>query len=267
MSNIHIFQISFEIWGCVISIIICLLLGSGSFEGKDIAGKQLWRIILVNNFLLVSDSLAYIYRGDMSPIGMVMTRVCNFLLFMLEDLLLAIFVRYVRTITDDQKSKFVMWWEALAYALLGASFTGLVITQFTGFYYAFDATNRYQRGVGIGMSFAACAAVILICVARLWTQRKKLSKDEKSTFLLCVLIIFICIAVQFLFYGLSLINVGMTIVFLLMYLRHYKMQYDAHMARSLEEAIRDTEALCAWKSASGCAPEQSQEVPHEGNQE
>ena len=47
MSTVNIFQISFEIWGCVISIIICLLLGGNTFKDKDEVGKCLWRMLLV----------------------------------------------------------------------------------------------------------------------------------------------------------------------------------------------------------------------------
>ena len=99
MSTINVFQISFEIWGCIIGIIVCILLGTASFETEDVVGKKLWKMILINNLLLVSDALAYIYRGDLTPLGVTMTRICNFSLFALENLLLVIFVRYVRQIT------------------------------------------------------------------------------------------------------------------------------------------------------------------------
>ena len=255
MSTINIFQISFEIWGCIISIIVCILMGTISFKTKDVIGKKLWRMILINNFLLVSDALAYIYRGDITPLGITMTRICNFALFALEYILLVIFVRYVKCITDNSENKSTTWWEYLAYTLQTAGFAGLIITQFTGLYYSFDDTNHYQRGNGIWISFAACGAVILICFFRLWLHRKKLSKSETSTFSLCIMIFFVCIVVQFIFYGLSLINIGITIALLLMYLRHYKMLYDMYINNSIEEAIRDTEALSAWKSVSDCVSE------------
>lgn len=267
MSTINIFQISFEIWGCIISIIICLLLGTISFETKDIAGKKLWRMILINNFLLVSDALAYIYRGDLTLIGVTMTRICNFALFALEYILIAIFVRYVKHITSFHDEKSTTWWEYLAFILQAVGFVGLVITQFTGLYYSFDDTNHYQRGNGIWISFAVCGAVIFLCFIRLWLHRKKFSKREISTFFLCIMIFFVCIVVQFIFYGLSLINIGITIALLLMYLRHYTILYDVYINNSIEEAIRDTKALLAWKSVSDFVAEQTPEVQYEENKE
>ena len=265
MSTINVFQISFEIWGCIIGIIVCILLRTASFETEDVVGKKLWKMILINNLLLVSDALAYIYRGDLTPLGVTMKRICNFSLFALENLLLVIFVRYVRQITGTGEAKSTAWWEYLAYFLQAVGFAGLVITQFTGLYYSFDETNHYQRGSGIWINFAVCGAVILLCFFELWLHRKKLSKSETSTFLLCIAIFFLCIILQFVFYGLSLINIGMTIALLLVYLRHNKAQYDVYIKNSIDEAIRDTEALAAWKSVPDCAAEQTQEVQYEEN--
>lgn len=267
MSTINIFQISFEIWGCIISIIICILLGTISFETKDIAGKTLWRMLLINNFLLVSDALAYIYRGDLTPLGRIMTRISNFSLFALEEILLIVFVYYVKYITSDPGKKATLWWEYPVWMLQTVVFAGLVMTPFTGLYFSFDDTNHYQRGDGLWIHFAVCGVTILICFFRLWLCRKKLSNGETSTFLLCILVFLVCIAVQFLFYGLSLINIGLTICLLLMYLRHIKAQYDVQSNNRIEEAIRDTTALCAWKPLSDCVAEQTQEVAYEQNKE
>lgn len=267
MSTINIFQISLEIWGCIISIIICILLGPISFETKDDVSKKLWRMILINNFLMVSDALAYVYRGDLTPIGVAMTRICNFSLFALEYILLIIFVRCVQYITGYNETNSTTWWVNLSYILLAAAFVGLIITQFTGLYYFFDATNHYQRGNGIWISFVICGVVILICFFRLWMHRKKFSKSETLTFYLSISIFFVCIIIQFFFYGLSLINIGITIVLILMYLRHYKIQYDAYLNNRIEEAIRDTEALLEWKAVSDHVAEQTQEIQYEKNKE
>lgn len=267
MSTINIFQISFEIWGCIISSIICILLGTISFETKDVIGKKLWRMLLINNFMLVSDALAYIYRGDVTPIGIAMTRICNFSLFALEYMLLVIFVQYVKYITTYDEVTSTTWWEYLAFILQGVGFAGLVITQFTGLYYSFDNTNHYQRGSGIWISFAVCGMGILVCIFRLWMERKKLSKSVISTLFMCILIFCVCIVVQFVFYGLSLINIGLTIALLLIYMRHYIIQYDAYVNHSIEEAIKDTEALFEWKSVSDGVAERKKEVPYEENKE
>lgn len=274
MSTINIFQISLEIWGCIISSILCILLGTISFTANDIAGKTLWRMILINNLLLVSDALAYLYRGDLTPLGVTMTRSCNFSLFALEYILLGMFVYYVTCITSSQKAYIAMRWKYLAYGLLIIGFAGLFLTQMTGLYYSFDETNHYQRESGIWISFAVCVAVVILCFIRLFVHRNSFEKSEKATFFLCMMIFFVCMVVQFLCYGLSLINIGLTVVLLLIYLRHYKTQYDRYIQNKIEEAILDAETLVVWKSdatfasdsASGSTQRQTGEGQYEKHQ-
>ena len=143
----------------------------------------------------------------------------------------------------------------------------LLITQFTGFYYSFDSTNHYQRGSGIWVSFAACAAALFACVARLWTCRAQLSKTARTTIALCVGVFAVCILGQFVFYGLSLVNIGVTVVLLVLYLRHQKNQYVALLDKRVAEAIQDTQALCAWRRQGASPAEPAGEVYGEGHQE
>ncbi|MGN0037604.1 MAG: hypothetical protein ACI36Y_00505 [Coriobacteriales bacterium] len=55
-----------------------------------------------------------------------------------------------------------------------------------------------------------------------------------------------------LFYGLSLINVAITVSLLLLYLRRLKAQYDKLLEKRVEEAVRDTRELCMWKQTGEC---------------
>ena len=267
MSTINIFQISLEIWGCMISSILCILLGTVSFAANDIAGKTLWRMILINNLILVSDALAYLYRGDLTLLGVAMTRISNFLLFALEYLVLGMFVYYVTCITSSQRSYAAMRWKYLEYGFLFIGFSGLLLTQVTGLYYSFDATNHYQRGSGIWISFAVCVTVALLCFIRLFVCRNIFAKNEKETFVLCMGIFIVCMLVQFLCYGLSLINIGITVVLLLTYLRHCKTQYDKYVQTSIEEAIQDAETLVAWKSDATFTWDSTQREIEEGQNE
>lgn len=248
MSTVEIFQISFEIWGCIISLIICTLLGSSPSQTDDPISRLLRKLVLVNNLLLVTDSLAYIYRGNLRIIGIAITRSCNFLLFAFEYLILFLVVRYIRLLTTPQESRRIFGWEISSWLLLSAAFAGLAATPFTGFYYFFNDTNHYQRGPYILVSFLLCAAVILICFLRLWKMRRLFSRHDIATFFFCILALCICIFMQFLFYGLSLISIGITIVFLLLYLRHYIKQYDLSVNKRILTAIHDTEVLCSAKA-------------------
>lgn len=266
MSTLNIFQISFEIWGCIISIIVCILMNTLSFK-EDALGKKLWKMILINNFILVSDALAYIYRGDTTLLGVAMTHASNFALYALELMLLVIFVRYVKCLTYEPGDCRPRIWEYAALIIPAVAFAGLIVTQFTGLYYFFDDTNHYRRGYGAWINFAACIAVILICTIKLWLSRKKLIKKFKTILSVCLIIFCVCIALQFMFYGLSLINIGITISLLLMYLSHYKTQYDLYVNNSIEEAVGDAQAILTYKSANDIIEGKIQEADNETHEE
>ena len=246
MSTINIFQISFEIWGCIIGIILCILTSSTLFGSDDKTGRKLWLMILLNNFLLVSDSLAYIYRGDMSFLGAVMTRVSNFLLFALEYIILGFFISYVLVIAGrvtDSRRKLGL----LAYGILVLGAAGLAATPFTGVYFFFDETNHYCRGSGIVLSFISCGAALAICIYMLWKARGCLDRSEKITFLSCISVFFICMIGQFIFYGISFMNVCITVSLLIIHLRHYSRMKEIQTECRIEEAIRDAAALSEWR--------------------
>lgn len=266
MSTINTFQISFEIWGCIIGLITCILTGSVTFEAGDKGGKKLWVIVLINNLLLVSDAMAYIYRGDMTSLGTAITRVSNFSIFALEYVLVGIFVSYVLLIAGRETAPGKIW-SIIAYGFLAAGAAGLIITPFTGLYYYFDAANRYCRGSGIALSFATCGAVIAICVLILWRSRRSMNRGEKNTFLILISVFATCLAGQFAFYGFSFINFSITIAFLILHLSSYSRLQEMLTERKVEEAIRDTAALSEWSRNSLSSLEQKSGADYEENKE
>ena len=112
-----------------------------------------------------------------------------------------------------------------------------------------------------------CAAAVFACVVRLWAHRAQLSKTARTTIALCVGVFAVCILGQFVFYGLSLVNIGVTVVLLVLYLRHQKNQYVALLDKRVAEAIQDTQALCAWRQQGVSPAEPAGEVYGEGHQE
>ena len=53
MSTLNIIQVSFEIWGCIVSLIISLFTATEVTQGKP--GNKLWKMLLINVLVLVSD--------------------------------------------------------------------------------------------------------------------------------------------------------------------------------------------------------------------
>ena len=246
MSTLNIFQISFEIWGCLIGIVVCLILGASTFRNRDVTGRKLWRMVLVNNIMLICDALAYLYRGDTTMIGTFMTRISNYSMYLMEYVLLFCFIGYTDDLTD-RKDMHKSHWKKYAVLLNCIAMLGLLVTPFTGLYFTFDTLNRYRRGPGIWISFAVSGIVFGICIWRLFTCRKQLTKTQKHVFLSCMITFVLCMLLQYVFYGLSLINIALTVCILLMYFMHCRQQYEYIHTLHIEQAIHDTAELVRWR--------------------
>lgn len=239
MSTLNIIQVSFEIWGCIVSLIISLFTATEVTQGKP--GNKLWKMLLINVLVLVSDSLAYVYRGDSSSVGLVMTRISNFALFLGEYVLVFLFAHYVQSIFDMYGQKNNKKWLYTVYGLMGITTGALVITQFTGFYYYFDSTNHYCRGNGIILSFLCTCLAILIVAAQFRKLWKKLKKDDVQTLGIVIVIPMVAIIIQFWGYGISLLNIALTISIIISYLKHYFNRINATAAGMVDEAKAETQ--------------------------
>lgn len=238
MSALNIAQVCFEIWGCIISLIIGLFTASEVKKKKS--GNILWKMLLVNVLILVSDSLAYVYRGDISTVGIVVTRISNFMLLLLEYILLLLFSHYVQSVLEEHGVAFGRKWFAVIYVLLGIMTCALVITQFTGFYYYFDKTNHYCRGMGIVLNFAGTSLSIIIAVLQLIRMYKKIDLRHVKVQILIGILPIVAMLIQFVGYGISLLNLALTCSIIIGYLQYYFGRIKADADLLVEEAKDET---------------------------
>lgn len=238
MSALNIVQVSIEIWGCIISLIISLFTASEVKKKKS--GNMLWKMLLVNVLTLVSDSLAYVYHGDISTLGMAATRISNFMLLLLEYILLLLFAHYVQSVLEEHGFTYGRKWLAVIYALVGIMVCALVVTQFTGFYYYFDKTNHYCRGMGIVLNFAGTSLSIIIAVIQLARMYKKIDLRHVKVQILVGILPIVAMLIQFVGYGISLLNLAITCSIIIGYLQYYFGRIKADADLLVEEAKDET---------------------------
>jgi len=97
--------------------------------------------------LLISDALAYIYRGDVSGTGFLMTRISNFLVFTFTLLNIFFLNEYVVALfMETGKFEKLPKRLVLGFVVPIIGVIGVIVSQFTGFYYSFNEQNLYVRG-------------------------------------------------------------------------------------------------------------------------
>ena len=144
MFNRQSLHIAMLVWGLIFCLIavICMVM-STNFDRKKRRGMIAMQ--LCTAVLLGSDALAWGFRGYPGEIGFYMVRISNFIVFLLSDLILALFHGYMcfhLTEEDRRKSKVAV---RSVYVITGIAMILVVLSQFTNWYYYFDASNFYHR--------------------------------------------------------------------------------------------------------------------------
>ncbi len=242
MSTINIFQISLEIWGIVLSLILAVFSGVTVYRSGRML-KNAWTLLLLNCMLLSCDALAYVYRGDPSSIGIAMTRFSNFGVFFIEGVLVWWFAYIVQQIiVGKDKISMKSAPMVITSVCVIAQLLGTVLTPFTGFYYSFDEQNYYVRGNGIILSFLLMGTVLAINIFEVIRNKQKISERLLRTFIGMAFILVASVVFQFIFYGISLINIAITLAIIVMFLNlltdNREREFKRHIS-GMEDIIKE----------------------------
>ncbi|MCR5670519.1 MAG: HD-GYP domain-containing protein [Butyrivibrio sp.] len=94
----------------------------------------------------------------------------------------------------------------------------LVISQFTGLYYTFDESNRYQRSPVFFLWYAFPAAMTMVLLTVVWEYRSSINKRIRTSLFLFIIVPYIAAILQILIYGLSFINITLVGLAILLYI-------------------------------------------------
>ena len=200
---------------------ICAVLAGLTLMTRTLSSKRrriLFMMEIAAALMLVAERLAYIYRGDPSETGFWMVRICNFLNFLLILDLGHGFSLYLRDLYKNegglQKSPIQLRICDFLY-VVGAVL--LVVSQFTGLYYTFDAQNTYHRAPGFIISYIIPVLVFLLQLSVIIRYRGRLSRAIQFSLLIYAFTPFLASLIQLFTYGVSLMNIMLGVVVPLLY--------------------------------------------------
>ena len=204
-------------WGCL----FCLVAALTFWNAKNYnAEKRRWMILmqLTAAVMLLSDAAANLFDGAPGPAGWWMVRISNALLFLLTDTTMLAFTRYlcVCVLTPEETRRFKRVRAARTVGWIGVGL--VVLTQFTGLYYTFDAANVYHRGVWYWISLTIPVGCMLADSSLLLQYRKRISRRQQAAIGSYVLLPLIGCVIQAVHYGGSLISLSVGVSMILMFL-------------------------------------------------
>ena len=169
-------------------------------------------------FLMISDRRAYIYRGDTSTMGWWMVRISNFLVFFLTLVVIYSFNLYlIDLFTHEGKLDAPPRRLKVAGIMCLIGMALVVVSQFTGFYYTFDAMNRYQRAPGFVVCFLVPLTVIVLQLTVIVQYRRALNRDIRIPLLLFTGFSIVSSVLQVFMYGISLNNMTIALLSIMLY--------------------------------------------------
>lgn len=173
-------------------------------------------------FLLLSDALAYLFRGNSGAAGYYMVRLSNFFVFICNFSLAFFFCFYVCEFIKQSRLSFsllshpkssvkggipVQLFIVFFLCLVGIVLT--VISQFTDFFYFFDENNLYHRSTFYPLSVALGLLPGLISLTMILQNKKKLAVNVFISLLLYFFLPLVGVILILLNYGFPWINASL----------------------------------------------------------
>lgn len=214
-------QISMELWGAIFCLVFAAFIEIGE-DKKTRRGNLLINLLMLVFAILISDSFAWGYRSGPGKTAWYAVRISNYLVFALNYPIGFTAVRYLEEILAQDNRKLHLPAKA---AISAVCLTGIGLTtvsQFTDFLYTIDENNVYHRADGYwAISVVAITLVVMIIGVILYYSSKKTQPQTMP--LLTVFVLMLTAAlVQSLFYGISLVNIGMVAGVVIMFFAYEK---------------------------------------------
>ncbi len=187
---------------------------------------------IASMLLLLFDRAAYIYRGDVSDLGAMMVRMSNAMVFFIQLFIPHLVTRYMYDLfREEGELGFIPKRLRICEVLFVIGTILIIISQFTGLYYTFDAQNNYQRSQGFILCYLIPFLIILLQESMLIQYRSRLDRVLVNAMAVSIALPTIMSFVQIFCYGVSLTNMTMVLVVIVFFV--YAL---SDMNRSIDQA-------------------------------
>lgn len=162
---------------------------------------------------LIFDRLSYQYRGDVTAFGAIMVRISNamtYFLILLVLLLVSFFIKDL--LINEGKLEAPPTRLSLCGVLFVIGTTLIVVTQFTGLYYTFDAHNLYQRAPGNFLSYFPPFLMAIVLESVLMQHHDRLKRNLVYALEISIALPTVAAIIQYLNYGISIISMTLVVV-------------------------------------------------------
>ena len=236
MFNRQSIHIAMLLWGSIFGVIaaVCMIMSRNFNRRKR---TIIISIQITTAVLLLMDAVAWATRGYPGKAGYYLVRISNFCVFTASDCILALFNAYVCGYLFEEKkaSKSAKIRFNAVYVLAAVGVVLDIVTQFTGLYYYFDALNFYHRSPYNFVSMLIPVAGMLVDLSIIIQYRRNVSAQIIAAMLSYIVLPFAMTIIQTFYYGISLINISISISMIFMFIVSM-VEQNRNLARKEKEA-------------------------------
>lgn len=214
ITDLELTQAKIEIFGGFICLMLAVIILINGYA------RHSWKLLKWMFFstavIFFSEAAAYIFRGNTDELSRGMTGVGNFIVFLLNLVLVSLFMHYMYELLKEKGMAPSKIYKRIVDICIVLSLVILVTNLFTKWMYYFDESNYYHRNTGWYVYTVLNIICILISSAMCIHYRKSVKKTMLAALLLYAFEPVIAIIVQTFVYGISITNLGIAIALLFM---------------------------------------------------
>lgn len=241
LSNLYIAHASVELVGAIVCAMLAAIIINSNREQSI---RRIEQMLFIAAGILASDAAFYIASGKTALWAILLNRIGNLMVFLLNLPLAYCSISFIYAILEERKVAAKNLCRKIVIVSSLIAFGIVLINFFTGWMYYFDDENYYHRNwawyVYTGLSLVSIATSCVLVVR----QRKGLGRTQTAALLLFLLCPLAATVLQSFFYGLALTNMGIgisVVVLLVAYLITWNQNgirdYTPQLRRSLDTIL------------------------------
>ncbi len=211
-----IINITLDYYNIIVGIIIFISV----ILRKTIPEKvRIWfeGTVLANILMAGSDIFTWVFEGTAHPGNRIVLPVAMFIFYIMSFSVIITSGYYIVNFVDKNTCKKFIKGVLFGTVVLYSFF--LIITPFTDFLYQIDENNIYSRGKYFPITIILEAILYFSLVIYFIANRKTIPKDKVFTIIWFLIFPQATQVIQIAFYGVSIINTGFTLAFLITFIR------------------------------------------------
>ena len=168
--------------------------------------------------ILVADKIVYYYNGIQGEKIYWLLRISKFLVYFLFLVVLYLFNQYlIEFFLNEGKLKVIPKRFKIIDYIIYSGITVLILSQFTGLYYTYDANNLYHRSKGYILTYMFPLVVLLIQLSVIIQFRKKIRKLLFLPLLLFTTMPLFAAVVQIIIHGAIAVSINIVAMVVLLF--------------------------------------------------